>query len=47
MDFYIKSFRFFRPEHHDPKKMQEDFMFILYATILWTSYFIVVRNFVF
>jgi hypothetical protein len=27
--------------------MHEDFMFILYATILWTLYFIVVRNFVF
>lgn len=47
MDFQLKNFRFFRSEYHDPSKMKEDFLYILYATIVWTSYFIMVKFFLF
>ncbi len=47
MNFQSNNLRFFRSEYHDPVKMKEDFLYILYATIAWTSYFIVVKFFLF
>ena len=43
----LDNFSFFRSEYHDPKKMNEDFLYIIYGVIGWTLYFLLVKHVLF